>query len=234
MTADASIDPTDPSTWPSHCPKCGVALTKKRQCMGHSSRTGKHCGKTALRGARVCGTHGGSLSRTKLAAEDREAAAQAQRAAATYGLPRQVEPHDALLEELHRTAGHVAWLGVLIAELEHEDSIHPRAGGDVESDEDRSSSGLSGLKQYHRDKNMLWEKPSVWVELYQHERTHLAKVAKTCIDAGIAERQVQLAESQGRLLADVVRQIVTGLGHDLQDERVREVVVPALQLVRAA
>lgn len=226
---DPSVNPLDPRSWPSRCPTCGEELTKTRQCLGHRSN-GKHCARTASHGATKCSTHGGRSPRSLAAAKRRLAQAEAERAIATYGLPREIDPHGALLEELHRTAGHVAWLGALIADLEHEDSVKPRAGGDVDEDEERSSSGKSGLKQYHRDKNMLWEKPSVWVELYQSERKHLTDVAKVCIAAGIAERQVRLAEDQGRLLAEVVRTIVTGLGHDLQDERVRRVVQPALQL----
>lgn len=31
-------------------------------------------------------------------------------AVATYGLPREIDPSEALLEEVFRTAGHVAWI----------------------------------------------------------------------------------------------------------------------------
>lgn len=40
----------------------------------------------------------------------------ATNAVATYGLPREIDPWMALLEEVHRTAGHVAWLGLQVAE----------------------------------------------------------------------------------------------------------------------
>lgn len=35
----------------------------------------------------------------------------------SLGLRRDVSPHDALLEEVHRTAGHVAWLGQIVSRL---------------------------------------------------------------------------------------------------------------------
>lgn len=146
---------------------------------------------------------------------------------ATYGSPVEVAPLDALLGELWRTAGHVQWLGDLIADLEHSD---PHAEP-VEDGEPASTSGRSGLKQYTRDKGLLWEKPSVWVELYQHERTHLARVAKDCLQVGIEERRVKLVEEQGRMVADVIRRIVAGLGLDPGAPEVREVVRRELTVV---
>jgi hypothetical protein len=101
--------------------------------------------------------------------------------AETLGLPREVDPHTALLEELHRTAGAVQWLGAVVADLEQE-----HVGGDV------------GPAQ-------------VWVRLLGDERDRLVKVAKTCVDVGIEERRVRLAESAGAQLAAVVRAVLDRL-----------------------
>jgi hypothetical protein len=142
-------------------------------------------------------------------------AERAARAAATFGLPVAVEPHAALLGELHRTAGHVAWLGDLIARLEHQESLDPHVGGKLADDaeeDDRTTSGRSGLKQYTRDGVLMWEKPSVWVELYQTERKHLAAVATACIKAGIEERRVEIAKQQADVLVSVLRGVLSDLG----------------------
>ncbi len=48
----------------------------------------------------------------------------------------------------------------------------------------------------------------MWVELYQAERSHLVRVAKACVDAGVAERQVRLAEEKGRQLASVLQNVL--------------------------
>ena len=42
------------------------------------------------------------------------------------------------------------------------------------------------------------------VTLYGEERDRVAKVAKACLDAGVAERQIRLAEQYGSALADVL------------------------------
>lgn len=51
------------------CPKCGK--DHGSGCVGHSSRTGKACGKRRRPGAMVCATHGGSAPQVKAAADQR-------------------------------------------------------------------------------------------------------------------------------------------------------------------
>jgi hypothetical protein len=47
----------------------------------------------------------------------------------------------------------------------------------------------------------------VLVSLYAEERDRVARVAKACLDAGVAERTVRAAERWGRELADLLRAI---------------------------
>ena len=134
-----------------------------------------------------CKLHGG------LSPSGRKAAGvqQARAAVAAYGLPREVDPHTALLEELHRTAGHVAWLGGRVAALDDGDMAGPVGGG---------QGGWPSIE------------PHIWIRLYQEERRHLAHVAKTCVVVGIEERRVHLAEAQGELIAGVLRGVLADLG----------------------
>ena len=97
------------------------------------------------------------------------------------GLPREVDPHTALLEELHRTAGAVQWLNAVVADLEQD---RVTAGGPA----------------------------TAYVALWQAERKHLAVVARTCVDVGIEERRVRLAESAGQQLASVIRAVGSAVG----------------------
>jgi hypothetical protein len=61
------------------------------------------------------------------------------------------------------------------------------------------------------DMSGKFEKPSVWVELYQEERRMLARVCKMALDAGVNERAVRVAEQQGELLAGVIKAILEDL-----------------------
>lgn len=165
-------------------------------------------------GAGRCKLHGGATPNGKKAAQ-RE---QATEAVAFYGLAREIDPHAALLEELHRTAGHVAWLGDLIqsGELSKEQNPTGRKRA-VKLDQSTLGGDIA----------------SVWVQLYHEERKHFAAVAKTCISVGIEERRVRLAEQQGQLLAEVIRGVLTDLGVADRPE-VPSVVRRHLTLVAAA
>ena len=68
-----------------------------------------------------------------------------------YGAPIVIDPTTALLQEVHRTSGHIAWLS---AEID----------------------GQSDIQQHETQ---------VLVTMYQRERDHLMRVAKTAIDAGV-------------------------------------------------
>jgi hypothetical protein len=113
----------------------------------------------------------------------------------TYGLPIDIAPDEALLQEVHRTAGHVAYLNAIIGEGTSKDSLTQWV---VVADGEDSTS--------------TFRKPSVWVELYQKERAHLVAVCKAAIGAGIAERQVRLAERQGELVGELLRVAITAAG----------------------
>ncbi len=113
----------------------------------------------------------------------------AEQAVATYGLPREVSAHQALAEELFRTAGHVAWLAEEVRKLEREDVSGPVGGGE----------------------NPRYE-PNVLVRMLLEERKHLLDVSKTCVAVGIEERKVELAEQTAQTIAQVIRLAAQDLG----------------------
>lgn len=131
-----------------------------------------------------CSLHGGAAPQAIDAHQRRMEAKAAVDAVTVFGLPVDIEPQDALLLELSRSAGHCAWLQQLIASFEDK----------------------SELKQLTKDsEDRMWEKPSVWVELYERERRHFTDVAKACVVAGLMERRVRLEEMQMELLAQAMR-----------------------------
>jgi hypothetical protein len=182
------------------------------KCPAHK-KNGEPCGRNAGHGTDhlghgLCKFHGGASPGGRK--HGQKLAADA--AVATYGLPREIDPQDALVEELHRTAGHVAWLAAEVAELERAKLYGPVGGAQ------------GGFPSFE---------PHVLIKMLAAERKHFLDVAKTCITVGIAERQVRIAEQQGELIAQVLRGVLRDLGV-ADDPRAPEVVRRHLTMVAGA
>lgn len=122
-----------------------------------------------------------------------------------YGQPLDTNPIDALLDEVRRTAGHVAYLGQGISQFKLKMAV---SGAAAE----------------------LPPEADGWLRMYQSERAHLVRVSEACLRAGIEERLVQIAEHQGAKLADAVEQILNELNLTPgQLARVPDVVPRVLQ-----
>lgn len=174
------------------CERCGQVHA---HCRAHN-RAGAPCGRPPAVGQLVCLLHGAGSPQALKATKRRLEYAAAVEAVRTFGLPVDVSPTDALLEEVRWTAGHVRWLRERVQELEGDEvvwgQVRVKTGG-----EDAGTTSEA--------------RPSVWVDLYHRERAHLVKVCEATIRAGVEERRVRLAESQGALVADVIRRILGDL-----------------------
>lgn len=190
-----------------------------RPLCGGPKRQGEGtCGQTAgwgtdHPGIGRCKLHGGSTPSHKAAARR----VQAEVAVATFGLPIAVGPHEALLEELHRTAGAVAWLGAVVGELDRGAVVW----------------GRTRVKRGGDDHGVTREaKPNAWVELWHRERRHLVDVAKACVTAGIEERRVELEQARVRLQAEAVQAGLDAAG--LSDDQRATVIRVMLDRLRVA
>lgn len=152
----------------------------------------------------------------------------------TLGLSVDVSPTEALLDEVRWTAGHVQWLRAKVAELGPlaedaeaavADELRYRARDPLVWGLTKSTTGEHGADTYAAA-------PSIWYVLYTKERDHLVVVCAAALRAGVEERRVRLAESQGELVAQVIRAILADLGlTDAQQALVGEVVPRHLRLL---
>jgi len=174
-----------------------------RRCKG-TNREGNPCGRPPIKGGTVCTSHGGGASQVKAAAARRQSEAEAQkemaRAVRTLGLPIDIDPAKALLDEIHWCAGHVAWLRGKVQEVTDADLVWGRTQTD-------NGIGPQGPVDMSTEKSG----PNVWLELYNQERDRFHRVCALALRSGIEERRVKLAEQQGDLVAAVVNRILNRL-----------------------
>lgn len=231
---------------PKPCDECGrahVTKTGAPSCRAHT-RAGRHCGQPRMSDQEVCRLHGGKSPRALAAAERRGQERAAREAVATYGLPVDVSPTEALLEEVRWTAGHVRWLRERVQELEQSQLVLGTVkakteaaggfgitfGGAECDDEDRV--GLIDVGSMPASEVTQAAGPNVWLDLYDRERKHLVAVCAAALKAGVQERAIRLAEQQGELVAQAIRAILADLHLTAeQAARVGEVVPRHLRLL---
>lgn len=184
----------------------------ERRCQAHfrkGERAGEQCTQYAMVGQKVCHKHGGAAKHAREAGQRRFKQQKLAVKMAALGLPREVDPATALLEEVWRSAGHVAWLGQVVGALQHD------------------------AAQLAESRLVDGTEVSVWVRLYNDERDRLAKVSKMALDAGVAQALVDIAHAQSAQLIRYTDALLRALGHDPDAPAVRELVHAQLRLVAA-
>lgn len=135
------------------------------------------------------------------------------------GAPREIDPGMALLEEIHRSAGHVAWLEQKCRDLEESELVW---GQIMEVHEEKDGGGPTGNYTLTRTENRAFI--NGWWQLYERERKHLVTVSAGALKAGIEERRVRLAERGIDALEQALNATLVDLGLDPNSSRVREVM----------
>ena len=176
---------------------CARCQSEHGRCAAHT-RLGRPCKGAPLTGLNKCRLHiGMSLEAARKAGKQALVLIEARKAMVVLGLPvTGLDPFDALLEEIARTAGHVRWLQALLQGLKPEELVWGRTSKE-------HSVGDDPKGNYQVVKHEA--APSIWMDLYQKERAHLTNVCKVAIGAGIAERQVKLAEEQGEMIVKILK-----------------------------
>ena len=229
------------------CTRCGTTHNTRSghpACTGHVDKPDQDlrpCRNHPVPGADVCRYHGGSAPQVKARAAARVIEEKATAAVRTLGLPIDISPTEALLQEVQWTAGHVKWLREKVQELDEQ--VTGFAAPEGEEDEveffshhpNHSRHGLVWGKTKITDKgsgpapgvdSTEAAAPSIWYELYAKERAHLVLVCSAAIKAGVEERRVRLAEQQGDLVAQVIRRILDALDLTPAQQGLVATVVP--------
>lgn len=181
---------------------------------GAATRSGGRCSKQAGWGTEhvgvgKCRLHGGSTPTHQRRA--------AREMAVVMGAEHDIEPQDALLWCIRIAAGEVNYCSAQIAELEAADAVgHPvveveRAAGDAEGT----------LVERRRQTVAL----NIWIRARQDAVERLARFSKMALDAGVAERQVRVAERYGQQIAQLLAGVLAELDlNERQQRRAPDVV----------
>lgn len=163
-----------------------------------------------------CKFHGGHTP----AGEKNGQRLMAEHACAKLGVPRQVDPQQALLEEVWRCAGNVAFYESIVKEMGY--------------DAERPNAQFGGANDALVTTRFGEMTPSVWINLYNDERKAMVSAAAWAIKCGVAERQVRLAEQQGALVNAAFNRLLADPELGLtakQKAKAPTAVVRALRLV---
>lgn len=183
------------------CAKCGQTHTR---CSGHSNRTGGGpCGRHPMDGQRVCWTHGGNARQARKAAARRVQEAELAKTARAYGVARDVNPLQAMVELLQDTAGAVVWLRDRIRETEPDALVWG-----IADEVDKGSGEFPGVDR------KFAAAPSVWLQRYDMERRLLLDVSEKLARLGMDWDAREAVRRQGAALARVGREFARLLGHD--------------------
>jgi len=171
---------------------------------GKNRSGNKHCQLDAGRGTNhigfgKCSLHGGNTPTLETNAAMYAGGEVIKKMTQGFGeAPPELDPHEALLQEVANSFGIVAFLRQRI------DMYDLKLGEQV----------LDPAKQQ-------------LIELYDKQRTMAVRTAKMAIDAGIAEQRVQLERAKGQLLVDVLKDVFAGLHLTVEQQRLLPTLVPA-------
>jgi len=214
-----------------------------RRCLGHR-RNGEPCGNYAMYGATVCHAHGGLAPQVRARAEVRAEVmrwglgdADVDPGEVLLRLVSQsstrAEHYGRLLEQAYDAAERIRAAHdaeeLLVGEYEpRDDEDHePAALQTARADLIRifNTGGIAALVGHtyadtkHGDIYATGEAIRGLAALEAQERDRCAGFAAKAIAAGLAERQVRLAERQGTLMADLLRRVLTDPALGLTEEQ---------------
>lgn len=181
-----------------------------RRCVARSTTTGERCQRAPIKGGTVCTSHGGYAPKVKAAAAVR---AEIER----WGLNTDVtlaDPGVVLLRLVTQSAQRAELLaGELEARVAESPSLRDALVGDSFGEFGKTGEYIRGLAR-----------------LEAEERDRCAGFAAKAVAAGLAERQVRIAERQGAVIVEVLRAAVAHLPAD-QQQQVMQVAATRLRAI---
>jgi hypothetical protein len=183
-------------------------------CNG-TTRAGNPCGNRPITGGTVCRMHGGSAPAVKAKAAERKQQEAVRRTLMALGEPEPIDPAQALLNLIAWKHGEVQWLRSKVQAVQDEVLVWGAT-------EHREGVGPEGPISVTSER----AQPNVWWSLLRQAEDQLSDYASKALRAGVAERQIRLAESTGAAIAGVVNVILDRLQLNAVQRGLVPTVVP--------
>jgi hypothetical protein len=144
------------------------------------------------------------------------------------GVPVEMEPVDALLWCVAIAAGEVQYLSARVGELSEEELIgRPTT---ITRERGRGERGRKDLRTTQGGPHEL----HVLVKERQRAVDRLARFSKMALDAGVAERQIRVAEAQAGMLAALITGVMEDIGATKKQMTLLESSLPSRLLALEA
>lgn len=180
------------------------------------------CGSSPVPGGTRCGRHGGNSPKAKAAAEQRTAEQELTHAVGTLGIGSKypdIDPAQALLQEIRISHAHVRWLRTKVSEVEPNELVW----GITKTEVGIGAQGPVDMTVQEAGFN-------TWYTLYTKEREHFAKLTTMALKAGIEQRRIELEEQKAELVVVALKQIFAQLNlSKLQADMLPTIVPNALR-----
>lgn len=171
-----------------------------RKCIG-KKKTGEQCGRYAIQGATVCASHGGRAPQVR-------AKAQVRAEVESWGLDATtVDPGETLLRLLSQAFARAERYAGAIQRLVDEQGLQA------------ALVGSNYVVTENGEPQKVGEYIRGLAQLENQERDRAAKFAEMAIKAGLAERQVRMAERQTELVEKALLATLNDLGMTDDDQQ---------------
>ena len=166
-------------------------LPDQMRCSAMTKASGgtERCTQPRIHGTTVCRMHGGAARQVRRRAAANVARDRALAEARRLGGSLDVDPHEVLLAQVREAAANVEVLRGYVAGLA------------VDLADDGTAIAVPEQRiEWDKGGTHVDAKVHVLVAMYNDERDRLVRFSKLAIDAGVAERQVRVAEQQAQRL----------------------------------
>lgn len=201
------------------------------ECGAQTKTPNKRCGRpagwgTGHPGVGKCKLHGGASPQAEVSG----ALQLARHEAVVMGVPiDDRDPWTWLKRCIAIAGGELEYASAMVAQLTPDEVVGP-----VVTSHTRPAKRDRGADHQTKTVTEVRHGPPelhVWIKVRAGALDRCAQLSVMAIRAGLAEREVRLAEEAGQALADLLRGVLGDLGVPLNDPRTREVVTRRLALL---